>query len=63
MQAALRVGAAAALRETTPFGDVPLLQRVAAIARPARYDTGVLVSAVGQMLMATVDNSINTCTL
>jgi NitT/TauT family transport system permease protein len=49
MEAALRVGAAedavAVLRETTPFGDAPaaLLQRIAAIARPARYAAGARI--------------------
>src|SRR5205807_7902605 len=46
MVAALRVGAAdnavAVLRDTTPFQDASegLLQRIAAIARPARYGAG-----------------------
>jgi ABC-type nitrate/sulfonate/bicarbonate transport system permease component/CRP-like cAMP-binding protein len=49
MEAALRTGAAddavAVLRETTPFGDASeaLLQRIAAIARPARFGAGARI--------------------
>jgi sulfonate transport system permease protein len=49
MEAALRVGAAddavTVLRETTPFGDASeaLLQRIAEIARPARYAAGARI--------------------
>src|SRR3989442_5474155 len=53
MEAALGVGAAddavAVLRETTPFGDASeaLLQRIAAIARPASYGAGARIYGAG----------------
>jgi NitT/TauT family transport system permease protein len=53
MAAAIPVGAAddavAALRESTPFGEAPgpLLARIAAIARPARYGAGERIYAAG----------------
>ena len=49
MEAALRAGAAddaiAVLRDTTPFGDASdaLLARIAALARPARYEAGARI--------------------
>jgi len=55
MEAALSVGATngaiAALREATPFRDVTeaLLQRIAAIARPARYGAGARVYSAGEI--------------
>jgi len=55
MEAALSVGATngaiAALRESTPFRDVTeaLLQRIAAIARPARYGAGARVYSAGEI--------------
>jgi sulfonate transport system permease protein len=54
MEAALRAGAAddavAVLRDTTPFGDASeaLLQRIAAIARPARYGAGERIYSAGE---------------
>jgi len=53
MAAAIPVGApddaVAALRESTPFGEAPgpLLARIAAIARPARYGAGERIYAAG----------------
>ncbi len=43
--------AAAVLRETTPFGDVPagLLARIAALARPARYAAGARIYRAGDV--------------
>ena len=55
MEAALGVGAAddavAVLRETTPFGDASeaLLQRIATIARPARYAAGARIYSAGDV--------------
>ena len=54
MAAAIPAGAAddavAALRESTPFGDLPeaLLARIAAIARPARYPAGARIYSAGE---------------
>ena len=54
MEAALGVTAAddavAVLRATTPFGDASrvLLQRIAAIARPARYEQGERIYGAGE---------------
>ena len=54
MEAALSVGATngaiAALRESTPFRDASeaLLQRIAAIARPARYGAGARIYGAGE---------------
>jgi ABC-type nitrate/sulfonate/bicarbonate transport system permease component len=53
MAAAIPVGSAddavAALRESTPFGEAPgpLLARIAAIARPARYGAGQRIYTAG----------------
>jgi ABC-type nitrate/sulfonate/bicarbonate transport system permease component/CRP-like cAMP-binding protein len=53
MAAAIPVGSAddavAALRESTPFGEAPgpLLARIAAIARPARYGAGEQIYTAG----------------
>ena len=55
MEAVLRVGAAdeviAVLRETTPFGEASeaLLQRIAAIARPARFAAGARIYSAGNV--------------
>jgi len=53
MAVAIPVGSAddavAALRESTPFGEAPgpLLARIAAIARPARYGAGQRIYTAG----------------